>query len=251
MSYLGKQLISILLGILVVVMVFFLLASTCGADELQYRIDYENCLYDLLHADENNDDWDTTKVWRAINMGITFVEGTGKKNEIHDTISFAMGTTPVDTTLFYALSTHAASGGVLNVFYVDGEWNQLIALSKRPPEEFGKDHLTGQEPEAKRTYMFCEFGDTILVYPRPDIDYVMHIFSYKVSDWLDADSTEIELPMFHRLLALEMAYAYCQLMTGTQVGFSKYTQIKDGVLQAIFGLPPESVEEVQSLGIGE
>lgn len=251
MTKMGKQIVSALLGIAFLLLLLSLCATVCKADELKYRIDYENCLYNMLHADDANDDWTTAKLYRAINMGITFVEGVSQANQIHDTVSFAPGTAPVDTSVFYALSTDAATGGVVNVVYLDDAQDELIALTKRPIEEFGKDHIGNQEPGSPRTYMFAEFGDSIIVYPRPDVDYVMHVFSYKVSDWLEGDSTEVTLPIYYRLLALEMAYAYAQLMTGTQNGFERYGQIRNNVLTAIYSVPPVPPKEIQPLGMNE
>lgn len=236
------------MGIAFLLLVMVILATVCRADELQYRIDYENCLYNLLHADENNADWDTAKVYRAINLGVTFVEGVSKSNEGHDTTTFNVAR--ADTALLYALSTDAASGGVLNVVYYDEELDELRSLIKRPIDEFGKG-ITAQQQESKRTYMYSEINDTIMVYPRPDVAYVMHIFSYKVSDWLETDSSEVAMPPLLRLLALEMAYGYAQLMTGTDKGFQRYGEIRNNVLTVIYSIPPATPKDIQSLGIVE
>jgi hypothetical protein len=97
--------------------------------------------------------------------------------------------------------------------------------------------------------MYSEAFDTLMVYPIPDRDDIMHIISYKVSDWMSGIDTTVTLPLFHRLLALEMAYGYAQAMTGTAEGFQRFQAIRQGVLEAIYGLPPEPEAQVQSLGI--
>jgi len=251
MTRMGRQMISALLAMAVLLLLLLVCATVCRAVNLSTRADYETALYYMIHADVNNADWDTLKLHTAINMGITLVEGLSKKNEIHDTVSFAPGTSPADTSVFYALSTSAASGGVLNVLYLDEDKNELVALTKREIEDFGKDQIGNQEPGAIRTYMFAEFHDTIMVYPRPDIDYTMHVYSYKISNWLSLDTSSVGLPLFYRVLALEMAYGYACVMTGTQWGFERYQQIRNNVLSAIYAVPPAVPSEVQTLGLTE
>lgn len=243
----GRDMIAVLLFIALALLILTIAAR---ADELSTGSDYKDCLYNLLRADENSQDWDTTKVYRCVSMGITFVEGVSKANVVHDTLTFNTDfSTAADTGFFYALSTNAGSGGVLNVFYVDQNINDLISLSKRQLEDFGQDIASHSTDQSKRTYMWTEVHDSLLVYPLPDVSYVMHVISYKVSDWVVYNTATTGLPLFYRLLALEMAYGYAMLMTGTAEGFQKYSQVRRSVLEAIYSVPPEPQVEVQSLGM--
>jgi hypothetical protein len=248
----ARSIIQILIGIFVLIFGLLLLSLVCGeaeAGNLNGQAGYESVLYNLLHASSTHADWTEAKIDECINLGITFVEGVSKANEVHDTITFNINeSAAADTGFCYALSADARSGGVLNVLYFNSNTAELMALSKRNIEDFGKDAVDGKSP-ADFTYMYSEAFDTLLVYPIPDRDDVMHVISYKVSDWMSGTDTTVTLPLFHRLLALEMAYGYAQLSTGTAEGFQRFTAIKESVLQALYGLPPEPEAQVQSLGI--
>jgi len=252
MTKLGKDIVMATIGILAILFIFTILGFVFGkvhAGNLNGQAGFESVLYNLLHATSTHNDWTEAKIDECINLGITFVEGVSKANEVHDTLTFNINESAVaDTGFCYALSANARSGGVLNVFYVNSYTSELIALSRRNIEDFGKD-AEGGKSTAKFTYMFSEAFDTLLFYPIPDVDYVAHVISYKVSNWMAGTDTLCTLPLFHRVLAVEMAYAYAQLMTGTAEGFQRFATIKDGVLQAIYGLPPEPEKQIQSLGV--
>lgn len=246
-----RQIITALIAILVLCLGLTFLSIVCRAGNLNGQAGYEAALLNLLHASSGHDDWTQAKIREFINEGITFVEGVSKENEVHDTVTFAPGTSPIDSAFLYTVSSDIASGGILNVFYMNTYVDELIALSRRNPEDFGKDDIGSGESGATFTYMFGDFDDTLMVYPKPDQPYVMHIVGYKVSDWMTGAGadTVVTLPLFHRLLALEMAYGYAMLSTGTAEGFGKFQAIRQGVLEAIYGLPPEPEKQVQSLGI--
>ena len=251
-----KRIATILIAIFTMLIGFMLLSFMCDdakAGNLNGQAGYEIALLNLLHASSGHDDWTQAKIREFINEGITFVEGVSKENEVHDTITFNINEdAAADTGFYYALSSDAASGGVLNVTYFNSNTLELIALAQRNIEDFGKDNIAGKST-ADFTYMYSEAFDTLMFYPIPDVAYVAHIVSYKVSNWMTgvAADTLVTLPLFHRLLALEMAYGYAMLSTGTAEGFGKFQAIKQGVLEAIYGLPPEPQIQVQSLGIEE
>ncbi len=256
MTKLGRDIIAAVIGILGLLFIVSMFAFVCGkakAGNLNGQAGYETALLNLLHASSSHDDWTQAKIREFINEGITFVEGVSKENEVHDTITFNINeSAAADTGFYYALSSDAASGGVLNVTYFNSNIGELVALSQRNIEDFGKDRPTEDAgSSAKFTYMYSEAFDTLMFYPIPQVAYVAHVISYKVSDWMTGTGADtlVTLPLFHRLLALEMAYGYAMLSTGTAEGFGKFQAIKQGVLEAIYGLPPEPQIQVQSLGI--
>jgi len=253
----GRDIVMGLILILMLIAMLTVCSVVCRADNLNGQEGFEAVLLNMLHASSTHADWTETKIDELNNMGITFIEGVAKSNLVHDTLTFNINEDAVaDTGFCYALSANARSGGVLNVFYVysSGGATELVALSQRNIEDFGKDRPTEDAgSSAKFTYMYSTAFDTLLLYPIPDKDYVMHIISYKVSNWMTgvAADTVVTLPLFHRLLALEMAYGYAQLSTNTTEGFQRFTTIRQGVLEALYGLPPEPEAQVQSLGIAE
>ena len=251
-----KRIATILLAIFTMLIGFMLLSFMCGqtkADNLNGQVGFQSVLYNMLHASSTHADWTEAKIDECINLGITFVEGVSKANEVHDTLTFNTNEdADADSGFCYALSSDARSGGVLNVLYFNSNTAELIALARRNIEDFGKDAISGKSP-SKFTYMYSTAFDTLLVYPIPDRADMMHIISYKVSKWMTgvAADTVVALPLFHRLLALEMAYGYAQVMTGTAEGFQRFQTIKESVLQSLYGLPPEPQTQVQSLGLEE
>lgn len=182
--------------------------------DLGTRVELQTQLYERLETNSSDNFWDTSMVNRLVDEALNDIQVFMQCTRAEDTIALSAH------TFRYDVPSEIAQDGVLFAMLQKGGSDQPRAV--RPityviADDFGKEQYPRPEE-------FTIVNNTLLINATPDATDTLYLWYYKITPYMDYDSTTVNLPQDWRTLVLDLAYAESKKIRGFDGFYMNETQ---------------------------
>lgn len=196
-----------ILGAIIVaccIVLALLLWDVVRGANLGTRVELQTQLYGQLETTSSDNFWDTALVNQIVDESINDVQLFMQCARAEDTIALTAH------TLRYDAPSEIAQEGVLFAFFQKGGSSQprrVRPIRYMIPDDFGRESYSRPEE-------FTIVNNTLLINATPDGSDTLYVWYYKITPYMDYDSSTVNMPQQWRSLAMDLAYAKCKKIRG-------------------------------------
>lgn len=190
----------VILGIFVALLYSFV----AKAANFQTRVEIQSELYIELETNSDDNFWDTATVNLIVDRAVNEVQLYLQCERAEDTIGLTA------QTYRYTAPTGIAQDGVMFAFLQKGGPNfkrKVRPIPYRLPDDFAKQ-------EYQRVEEFTIINNMIMVNGTPSAKDSLYVWFYKVTNYMDYDTSTVAVPDGYGSFVFDLAYARCQRIRG-------------------------------------